>query len=84
MLTDLDKVKQDGLALQYVLDQTLEICLAAVKQDKMALIYVTNATIKLSIFVVLKSLAILMYINQTNYPNHRFKKRLGRSIHNNY
>lgn len=36
----LELVKQDGLLLRYVTEQTPEICLAAVKQDGWALEYV--------------------------------------------
>ena len=38
----MEAVKQDGYALQYVGNQTEEICLEAVKQDDYALRYVSN------------------------------------------
>ena len=41
---DLEAVKQDGWALQYVKEQTPEICLEAVKQDGYALRYVKKQT----------------------------------------
>jgi len=40
---DLDAVKQNGRALEYVKDQTPEICLAAVKQGSGALAYVDKS-----------------------------------------
>lgn len=36
--------KQDGLVLQYVKEQTPEICLAAIEQDEWALKYVKEQT----------------------------------------
>lgn len=35
-------VQQNGLALQYVKNKTIDICLAAVKQNKYSLMYVTE------------------------------------------
>lgn len=37
------KVKQNGYALQYVREQTPEICMAAVKENKVALHYVDKS-----------------------------------------
>lgn len=39
----LEAVKQDGYALQYVKDQTQDICIEAVKQDGYALRYVDKS-----------------------------------------
>ena len=41
---DLQKVKQDGWKLQYVKEQTYELCLAAVKQYGRTLHYVKEQT----------------------------------------
>ena len=41
---DLEAVKQNGKALQFVKNQTLEICLEAVKQNGESLEYVKNKT----------------------------------------
>jgi hypothetical protein len=49
---DLQKVKQDGYALQYVKEQTLELCLEAMKQDGCALKYVKEQTYELCLEAV--------------------------------
>ena len=41
-MTDLEKVKKDGWALEFVQEQTPELCLAAVKKDKVAIMYVSK------------------------------------------
>ena len=41
-MTDLEKVQQIGFALEYVKDQTPELCLIAVKQDEYALQFVKS------------------------------------------
>lgn len=43
---DLATVKEYGLALQHVNEQTLEICLAAVKEDEEALPYVNKTVLE--------------------------------------
>jgi len=40
-------VKSYGMALRYVKNQTLEICLIAVKQNGMALEFVKNQTVEI-------------------------------------
>ena len=49
---DLQKVKQDGYALQYVKEQTYELCLAAVKQEGRALHFVKEQTYELCLEAV--------------------------------
>lgn len=44
MLTDLEKVKQEGFDLEYIDNQTDEICLEAVKEIGCALKFVKNQT----------------------------------------
>ena len=43
---DLQKVKQDGYALQYVKEQTYELCLFAVKQNGQAINDVKDPLLK--------------------------------------
>ena len=43
---DLEAVKQNGFALQYVKEQTPEICLEAVKEDGYALQYVRDTELR--------------------------------------
>ena len=62
----LEAVKQDGNALQYVTNQTEQICLEAVKQYGYALQYVTNQTKKICLEAVKDNGYALQYVsNQT-------------------
>lgn len=43
-MSGLEKVRQDGLELKFVMKQTPEICMTAVKQNGLALKYVEKQT----------------------------------------
>jgi hypothetical protein len=60
----LDVVKQDGLALDYVKDQTPEICLEAVKQDGLALDYVKDQTPEICLEAVKQSGRALEFVKE--------------------
>lgn len=60
----LKAVKQDGHALQYVVEQTEEICLEAVKQDGFALRYVKEQTYQICLEAVNKSRFALRYVEE--------------------
>ena len=51
--TDLQEVKQDGLALEFVKEQTHELCLVAVQQDGQALEIVKKQTPELCLAALL-------------------------------
>jgi len=53
-MNDLEKVRKDGLALQYVKNQTLEICLTAINQNGWALEYVKDQTKEICLAAVRK------------------------------
>lgn len=44
LMSGLEKVRQDGLELKFVMKQTPEICMTAVKQNGLALKYVEKQT----------------------------------------
>ena len=58
----LEAVKRNGLALQYVKDQTKDICLKAVKQDGFALLYVKNQTKEICLEAVKQDGSALQYV----------------------
>ncbi len=58
----LEAVRKDGLALQYVHNQTSEICLAAVKKDGYALKYVKDQTPEICLAAVKKDGYALQYV----------------------
>ena len=60
----LEAVKQDGLALQYVLEQTPELCLEAVKQHSWALQYVKEQTPQLCLEAVKQDGWALQFVKQ--------------------
>jgi len=60
----LRRVKQDGLALQYVKKQTPEICLAVVKQDGFALKYVKKQTPEICLAAVKEDGYALQYVRE--------------------
>jgi hypothetical protein len=63
---DLEAVKQDGNALQFVQNQTTEICLEAVKQNGNVLRHVQNQTPELCLEAVKQNGNALNYVqNQT-------------------
>lgn len=55
-------VKNDGMALRYVISQTDKICLAAVKNNWNALEYVKNQTDEICSYALSESYLALMYI----------------------
>ena len=56
--------KIDGLALQYVNDQTSKICLAAVKQTGIALQYVNDQTSEICLIAIKQNGIALQYVNR--------------------
>ena len=58
----LEAVKRNGFALQFVMDQTEEICLEAVKQNGLALKYVQNQTEAICIEAVKEDGDALWYV----------------------
>lgn len=54
-MTELEKVKQNGLNLKYVKEQTPEICLAAVQENGLALEYVKEQTPEICLAAVKRS-----------------------------
>lgn len=55
-------VQQDGCALEYVTDQTPELCLAAVPQNGRALCYVTDPTPEICLAAVQQNGCALEYV----------------------
>lgn len=62
--SDLEKVQQDGLALQFVKKQTPEICMAAVQKNGCALQYVKKQTQKLCMAAVQQTCWALKYVEK--------------------
>ena len=63
---DLEAVKENGLALEYVQNQTPEICMEAVKQNGWALQFVKNQTPELCMTAVKENGFALEFVkNQT-------------------
>lgn len=60
----LEAVKLDGLALQYVKEQTEEICLAAVRQDGYALCYVKEQTEEICLEAVKRNVYALQFVKE--------------------
>ena len=60
----LEAVKQDGYALQFVNEQTPEICLEAVKQYGYALSYVNEQTPEICLEAVKRDGGALSYVNE--------------------
>ena len=58
----LEAVKQDGLALRYVKEQTPEICLEAVKQNGYALQYVKEQTEEICLEAIKRYVYALRYV----------------------
>jgi len=61
----LRRVKQNWYALQYIHNQTEEICIEAVKQDWDALKYVHNQTEAICIEAVRQNQSALQYVNKS-------------------
>ncbi len=71
----LEAVKQNGHALEYVINQTPVICLAAVKRDGLALRWVKEQTFEICLEAVKQNGHALEYvINQTPLIIHYLKK----------
>lgn len=60
----LKAVKENGLALAYVRNQTEEICLEAVKKDSYALFHVHNQTEEICLEAVKKDRRALEYVKE--------------------
>jgi hypothetical protein len=60
----MNAVKQNGYALQYVTEQTEQICLEAVKQNGYALQYVTEQTEQICLEAVKQNGDALRYVNE--------------------
>ena len=60
----LEAVKQNGVTLRYVNEQTEEICLEAVKQDGYALRYVNEQTEEICLEAVKQNGVALRYVNE--------------------
>lgn len=59
---DFDEVKRDGMALQYVKEQSPEICMEAVKQNGRALQYVKEQTPEICLEAVKQDVGTLIYV----------------------
>ena len=69
------KVRENPLNLEYVKEQTQEICLQAVKQNGLALRFVKNQTPEICLEAVKEDgLALKYVINQTPLIIHYLKK----------
>ena len=62
-MNDLERVQQNGWDLQFVKEQTAEICLAAVQQDGRALKYVKNQTPEICLAAVTQNGYALEYVD---------------------
>jgi hypothetical protein len=65
----LEAVKQNGYALRYVKEQTLEICLEAVKQDGDALQYVKEQTLEICLEAVKQDGCALQYVDKREFQD---------------
>ncbi len=66
-------VEQDGYALQYVIEQTAEICLKAVEQDGYALQYVIEQTAEICLKAVEQDGYALQYVNENLFTQGKVK-----------
>lgn len=82
----LEAVKKEGYDLQYVKDQTPEICLEAVKQDGYTLKYVKEQTPEICLEAVKQDGYALQYVNENIFTSEEEMtleevcKELGRTI----
>ena len=74
-MTDLERVKQDGSALQFVKEQTPEICMAAVKKDGWAIAYVKNQTMDICLAAVKQTPDAIKCITNPDFLNIIRKQR---------
>ena len=72
----LEAVKQYGCSLQYVREQTFEICLEAVKQDGCSLRYVKEQTPEICLEAVKKDGCSLRYVNKFIFSKTRLITKL--------
>ncbi len=61
---DFDEVKRDGMALQYVKEQSPEICMEAVRQNGMALQFVEEQTAEICMAAVQQRGYALKYVKE--------------------
>jgi sporulation protein YlmC with PRC-barrel domain len=71
----MEAVKQNGMALEFVKDQTENICMEAVKQCGFALKFVKDQTEKICIRAVKQNCSALPFINDVI----RYRKLLKKS-----
>ena len=67
----IDKVKQNGYALQYVKEQTEEICKLAVSQSGYALKYVKEQTEEICKLAISQSGYALQYVDESIFMSER-------------
>jgi hypothetical protein len=60
---DLLRVKKDGMILEFIENQTMEICLAAVNQNGWALTFVKKQTLEICMVAVLRGPIYLNLLN---------------------
>ena len=60
----LEAVKRDGMTLQFIKEQTPEICLEAVKRDERALAYVKEQTPEICITAVQNTLDAIVFVEK--------------------
>ncbi|MBA2706121.1 MAG: DUF4116 domain-containing protein [Blastocatellia bacterium] len=63
----LEAVKQNGYALQFVREQTPEICLGAVRQNGYALQYVREQTYEICLEAVRQDGGVLRFVNSNMF-----------------
>ena len=68
---DLTAVKQAGWAIQYVKEQTLEICMAAVKQDGRAIVHVKEQTPEICMAAVKQNSRAIVYVDKSIFKEEK-------------
>ena len=68
---DLTAVKQDGCAIKYVKEQTLEICMAAVKQDGRAIVHVKEQTPEICMAAVKQNSRAIVYVDKSIFKEEK-------------
>ena len=66
----------DGLNLQYINNQTEEICLAAVKQNGYALEFIKNQTEEICLAAIKRDADALKFVSSEMFKNKSKKKRI--------
>lgn len=64
-LTCINVIKQNGYALQFVEEQTPEICLAAVQQNGFALQFVEEQTSEICLTAVRQNITALLFVEDS-------------------